>query len=58
MLLRIGGRLERLSGTLGQNVSGIGADWRDSKDSGAESVEYRGDDRRDTQGQWGRICQV
>ena len=27
---------------LGLNLLGIGNDWRDSKDSGAESVVYRG----------------
>ena len=29
-------------GTLGLNLSGIRDNWKDSKDSGAESVGYRG----------------
>ena len=38
-----GGRTTRgIPRLLGVNLSGIGDDWRDSKDSGAESVGYGG----------------
>ena len=30
------------------NLAGIGEHWRDTKESGPESVRYRGDDWRDT----------
>ena len=41
MLWGIGGRLEGLPGILGLNLSGIGDDCWDSRDSGVESVGCR-----------------
>ena len=32
-----------IPGILGLNLWGIGDDWRDSRDSGVESVGYRGE---------------